>query len=72
MVQLLQLIFFYHIIVKSDLKKNLFEKTEVSIERNRPTGCNTIENLADHGIHCLPGSYTSDVTYVIVTTMTSY
>ena len=45
----------------------MLEKSEVSVERS--SVCNVIENLAGHGIHCLPCSYTSDVT---VATMMSY
>ena len=34
-------------------------KPEVSVRRN--SVCNVIENLAEHGIHCLPCSYLSNV-----------
>ena len=38
-------------------------KSEVSIERI--SVCNIIENLAEHGIHCLPCSYTNEITYML-------
>ena len=34
-------------------------KSEVTVERN--SVCNVIEKLMEHGIHCLPCSYTNDV-----------
>ena len=42
------------------LEKNFcLRKSKVIVERI--SVCNVIENLAEHGIHCLPCSYTNDV-----------
>ena len=38
-------------------------KSLVSVERI--SVCNDIENLAEHGIHCLPCFYTNDVINMI-------
>ena len=38
---------------------NCWRKSEVSLEII--SVCNVIENLAEHGIHCLPCSYNNDV-----------
>ena len=43
----------------NDLRKNCLRKSEVSVERI-PV-CKVIENLVEHGIHCLSCSYTNDV-----------
>ena len=44
----------------NDLRKIIcFKKSEVSVERI--SVCNVIENLAKHGRHCLPCSYTNDI-----------
>ena len=44
----------------NDLKHiNCLRKSEVSVERN--SVCNVIVNLAEHGINCLPCSYTNGV-----------
>ena len=45
-------------------------KSEVSVEKK--SVCNVIENLVEHGIHCLPCSYINDVKNVTATAMTSY
>ena len=43
----------------NDLRKiKCFRKSEVSIKII--SVCNVVENLAEHGIHCLPCSYTND------------
>ena len=43
----------------NDLRKvNCLRKSEVSVERI--SVCNVNENLVEHGIHCLPCSYTND------------
>ena len=48
----------------NDLRKNIcLRKSEVSVERI--SVCNVVEILEEHGIHCLPGSYTSDVIYML-------
>ena len=50
------------------LKKNIcVRKSEVSMKRI--SGFNVIENLMEHGIHCLPSSYTNDVINVTVKTL---
>ena len=42
------------------LKENIsLRKSEVYVERI--SVCNVIENLAEHGIHCLPSSYTNGI-----------
>ena len=38
------------------------KKSEVSVERI--SVCNAIENLVEHSIHCLPGSYTNYVLHM--------
>ena len=44
----------------NDLRKIIcLRQSEVSVEII--SICNVIENLAKHGIHCLPCSYTNDV-----------
>ena len=44
----------------NDLRKIICSrKSEVSVER--VSACNDIENLAEHGTHCTPFSYTNDV-----------
>ena len=54
----------------NDLRKNFcVRKSEVSVERISVS--NVIENLAEHGIHCLPFSSTNDVINVTGTIMTS-
>ena len=45
--------------VNDPRKMICLRKSEVSVERI-PV-CNSIENLAEYGIHCLPCSYISDV-----------
>ena len=57
---------YMHYIALNDLKKYLFKKSEVSVQT--VLVCNVIDNLAEHGIHCLPCSYTN----VTETSMTSY
>ena len=48
----------------NDLRKNIcLRKSEVSVERI--SVCNFIENLEEHGIHCLPCSYTNDVINIL-------
>ena len=37
--------------------------SEVTVERI--SVCNVIEKLIEHGIHCLPCSYTNDVIYLL-------
>ena len=55
----------------NDLRKNVcLRKSDVSYETI--SVCNIIENFAEHGIHCLPCSYTNDVINVAVKTVTSY
>ena len=47
-----------------DLRKIIcLRKSEVSGERI--SVCNVIENLVEHGIHCLPCSYTNDVINIL-------
>ena len=44
----------------NDLRKIIcLRKSEVSVERI--SVCNVIGNLVEHGIHCLPYSYTIDI-----------
>ena len=44
----------------NDLRKNIcLRKSEVSVERI--SVCNAIENLAEHGINCLPCSWTNNI-----------
>ena len=44
----------------NDLRKRVcLRKSKLSVESI--SGYNVIENLAEHGIHCLPSSYTNDV-----------
>ena len=44
----------------NDFRKIIcLRKSECSVEKN--SVCIVIENLAGHGIHCLPCSYTNDV-----------
>ena len=38
-------------------------KSEVTVERI--SMCDVIEKLMEHGIHCLPCSYTNDVIYLL-------
>ena len=55
----------------NDLRKIIcLKKSEVSVERI--SVCNVTENLAEHGMHFLPCSYTNDDINVTVTTMASY
>ena len=55
----------------NDLRKSsCMRKSEVSVERISVR--NAIENLAEHGIHCLPCFYTNDIINVTVTTVASY
>ena len=49
-----------------ELRKNYLRKSVVSV--GRISVCNVSEHLAEHGIHCLPCSYTIDV----IDTITSY
>ena len=43
-----------------DLRKIIcLRKSEVYVERI--SVCNVIENVEEHGIHCLPCSYTNDI-----------
>ena len=50
-------------------KKYLFEK-KISFCKTISV-CNVVENLARHGIYCLPCFYTNEIIDVTVTTMTS-
>ena len=44
----------------NDLREIIcLRKSEISVERI--SVCNDIENLAEHGLQCLPCSYTNDV-----------
>ena len=43
----------------SDCKNICLRKHKVSVKRI--SVCNVIENLTEHGIHCLPSSYNNDV-----------
>ena len=52
----------------NNLKKNCFRKSEFFVERI--SFYNVIENLVEHGTHCLPCSFTNDV--INVTTMASF
>ena len=48
----------------NDFRKIIcLRKSEVSVEIISVS--NVIENLAEHGIHCLPCHYTNDVTYIV-------
>ena len=48
----------------NDLRKIIcLRKSQVSVERI--SVCNVIENVMEHGIHCLPCSYTNNVIDVI-------
>ena len=50
---------FAHNIKLNDLRKIIcLRKSETSLERI--SVCNVTENLAEHGIRCLPCSYTND------------
>ena len=49
----------------NDLRKIIcLRKSEVTV--GRISVCNVIENLAEHGIHCLPCSYTNDIMNMLV------
>ena len=55
----------------NDLRKSsCMRKSEVSVERISVRNVN--ENLAEHGIHCLPCFYNNVIINVTVTTVASY
>ena len=52
------------------LEKNICLKKKFSFYKTILV-CNVVENLARHGIYCLPCFYTNEIIDVTVTTMTS-
>ena len=43
------------------IRKNCLRKSEVYVKKTKKTVSNATEKLVEHGIHCLPCSYTNDV-----------
>ena len=55
----------------NDLRKIIcLRKSEGSVKRF--SVCDVIENLSERGMRCLPCSYTNDLIYITLITMTSY
>ena len=47
-----------------ELNDSRMRKSEVTVER--VSVCDVVEKLMQHGIHCLPCSYTNDLIYLLI------